>query len=58
MADISGRSITYLAIALVQFWGLHRDNLVGSLPAAAVSALDALAAALPGITAINPEGPL
>lgn len=52
-----GRSITYAAKFLVEFYERHRVDLVAELDPVAVAALDALAAALPLIMALNPPGP-
>lgn len=55
--DVRGRSITYIVVRLVEFWGRHRITLAPYLDAATTAALDALAAAVGAVLAINPPGP-
>jgi hypothetical protein len=55
--DIRGRSITYMVLRLVEFWGRHRLTLEPWMDPAVVAALTALADALVAIMSINPPGP-
>jgi hypothetical protein len=55
--DIRGRSITYMILRLVEFWGRHRLTLEPWMNPAVVAALTALADALVEIMTINPPGP-
>lgn len=42
----------------MRFYGLHRQQLAGELPANVIAALDAVAAMVATINSINPPGPL
>lgn len=55
--DVRGRSITYLILRLVEFWGRHKVSLNAVLNTAIIVALDALETALIDALSVNPPGP-
>lgn len=55
--DVRGRSITYLILKLVEFWGRHKITLNAYLDAAVATALDQLLASVLEALAVNPPGP-
>jgi len=55
--DVRGRSIVYLIVRLVEFWGRHRVTLAPVFADAVISALDALSAVVTQALSANPPGP-
>jgi hypothetical protein len=55
--DVRGRSITYLILKLVEFWGRHKITLNAYLDAAVATALDQLLASVLDALVVNPPGP-
>lgn len=55
--DVRGRSITYLILRLVEFWGRHKITLNAYLDAAVATALDQLLTSVLDALAVNPPGP-
>lgn len=55
--DVRGRSITYLILKLVEFWGRHKITLNAYLDSAVATALDQLLASVLDALAVNPPGP-
>lgn len=55
--DVRGRSITYLILKLVEFWGRHKVTLAPVIDAGVAAALDSLLTSLIDAMAVNPPGP-
>lgn len=55
--DVRGRSITYLILKLVEFWGRHKVTLNAVMDTAVAAALDQLVTSLLDAMAVNPPGP-
>lgn len=55
--DVRGRSITYLILKLVEFWGRHKITLNAFIDAAVATALDQLLTSVVDAMAVNPPGP-
>ena len=55
--DVRGRSITYLILKLVEFWGRHKITLSAVIDATVASALDQLLTSVLDAMAVNPPGP-
>jgi hypothetical protein len=55
--DVRGRSITYLILKLVQFWGRHKITLNAVIDSAVATALDQLLTSVLDAMAVNPPGP-
>ena len=55
--DTRGRSIVYIIVKLVEFWGRHRLTLAPVMADAVISALDALQAVVTQAWQTNPPGP-
>lgn len=55
--DVRGRSITYLILKLVEFWGRHKVTLNAVMDTAVAAALDQLVTSLVDAMAVNPPGP-
>jgi len=55
--DVRGRSITYLILKLVEFWGRHKITLNAFMDAAVATALDQLLTSVLDAMAVNPPGP-
>lgn len=55
--DVRGRSITYLILKLVEFWGRHKITLNAVLDATVAAALDQLLTSVVDALAVNPPGP-
>lgn len=55
--DVRGRSITYLILKLVEFWGRHKVTLAPVIDAGVAAALDSLLTSLLDGMAVNPPGP-
>jgi len=55
--DVRGRSITYLILKLVEFWGRHKVTLSAVIDSAVATALDQLLTSLIDALAVNPPGP-
>lgn len=55
--DVRGRSITYLILKLVEFWGRHKVTLSAVIDTAVATALDQLLTSLIDALAVNPPGP-
>jgi hypothetical protein len=55
--DVRGRSITYLILKLVEFWGRHKVTLSAVMDPAVATALDQLLTSLIDALAVNPPGP-
>lgn len=55
--DVRGRSITYLILKLVEFWGRHKITLNAVIDAAVATALDQLLTSVIDAMAVNPPGP-
>lgn len=55
--DTRGRSIVYIIVKLVEFWGRHRLTLAPVMADAVISALDALQAVVTQALQTNPPGP-
>ena len=55
--DVRGRSITYLILKLVEFWGRHKITLNAFMDVAVATALDQLLTSVLDAMAVNPPGP-
>lgn len=55
--DVRGRSITYLILKLVEFWGRHKITLGAVIDATVATALDQLLTSVLDAMAVNPPGP-
>lgn len=55
--DVRGRSITYLILKLVEFWGRHKITLNAVIDATVAAALDQLLTSVVDAVAVNPPGP-
>lgn len=55
--DVRGRSITYLILKLVEFWGRHKITLNAVIDATVAAALDQLLTSVLDAMAVNPPGP-
>lgn len=55
--DVRGRSITYLILKLVEFWGRHKITLSAVIDATVASALDQLLTSVLDAMTVNPPGP-
>ena len=55
--DVRGRSITYLILKLVEFWGRHKITLNAVIDATVAAALDQLLTRVVDALAVNPPGP-
>lgn len=55
--DVRGRSITYLILKLVEFWGRHKLTLNVHMDPAVATALDQLLTSIVDALAVNPPGP-
>lgn len=55
--DVRGRSITYLILKLVEFWGRHKITLNAVIDATVAAALDQLLTSVVDALAVNPPGP-
>lgn len=55
--DVRGRSITYLILKLVEFWGRHKITLNAVIDSAVATALDQLLTSVVDAMAVNPPGP-
>jgi len=55
--DVRGRSIVYLIVRIVEFWGRHRITLAPAMSDAVIAALDALQLVVSQALQSNPPGP-
>lgn len=55
--DVRGRSITYLILKLVEFWGRHKITLNAFMDSAVATALDQLLLSVLDAVKVNPPGP-
>ena len=55
--DVRGRSISYLILKLVEFWGRHKITLNAFMDAAVATALDQLLLSVLDAVKVNPPGP-
>lgn len=55
--DVRGRSISYLILKLVEFWGRHKITLNAFMDAAVAAALDQLLLSVLDAVKVNPPGP-
>lgn len=55
--DVRGRSITYLILKLVEFWGRHKITLNAFMDSAVAAALDQLLLSVLDAVKVNPPGP-